>query len=197
MQSSRAMTVSTRSPAVCADSIGPRSRPAAHARASSQCDLFRDMVGLQSLSVRRSKRDTRRRTIGEMRYLVTARLNAGRGPALMHAIENGSLGRGSVAGDEYLRNMAAARELDDGRVQWVEVCYCPTPLQEEREYWEAYFTLVKVQDAHARSRCRDLNGTEPWACGGCDCSEKLESRLGPKRRPYVDVEPSLATSTSY
>ncbi len=37
------------------------------------------------------------------------------------------------------------------------------------------FRPDKVQDAHARSRCRDLNGTEPWACGDCDCSARLEA----------------------
>lgn len=119
-----------------------------------------------------------------MRYLVTARVKRGQEEALDRAIEDGSLGEGSVAGDEYLRNMDAARELDDGRVQWVEVCYCATPLAEEREYWETYFTLDKVQDAHARSRCRDLNGREPWACSSCDCTERLEARLASKGRPF-------------
>jgi hypothetical protein len=119
-----------------------------------------------------------------MRYLVTARVKPGRETALDDAIADGSLGRGSVAGDEYLRNMDAARQLDDGRVQWVEVCYCATPLAEEREYWETYFTLDKVQDAHARSRCRDLNGTEPWACSDCDCTARLESHLAAKGRPF-------------
>ena len=119
-----------------------------------------------------------------MRYLVTARVKDGQAGALDRAVADGSLGRGSVAGDEYSRNMAAARELDDGRVQWVEVCYCATPLAEEREYWEPYFTLAKVRDAHARSRCRDLNGTEPWACGDCDCTARLESRLATKGRPF-------------
>ena len=108
-----------------------------------------------------------------MRYLVTARVKPGRTPALARGIDDGTLGRGSIAGDEYLRNMESARKLEDGRVQWVEVCYCATPLAEEREYREEYFTLDKVQDAHARSRCRDLNGTEPWACGNCDCSAEL------------------------
>jgi len=112
-----------------------------------------------------------------MRYLVTARVKAGRREALAQAIDDGTLGEGSIAGDEYFRNMAEARQLDDGRVQWVEVCYCPTPLAEEREYWEEFFDLTKVQDAHARTRCRDLNGTEPWACGECDCSARLEARL--------------------
>jgi hypothetical protein len=121
---------------------------------------------------------------GLMRYLVTARVKDGQEAALDRAIEDGSLGRGSVAGDEYFRNMETARELEDGRVQWVEVCYCATPLAEEREYWEPFFALDKVQDAHARSRCRDLNGTEPWACGDCDCTARLESRLAIKGRPF-------------
>ena len=119
-----------------------------------------------------------------MRYLVTARVKAGRKDALDRAIADRSLGEGSIAGDEYLRNMEAARELEDGRVQWVEVCYCATPLAEEREYWETYFTLDKVQDAHARSRCRDLNGTEPWACSDCDCTARLDARLASKGRPF-------------
>lgn len=115
--------------------------------------------------------------IRDMRYLVTARVKPGREHALADAIENGTLGAGSIAGGEYLRNMACARRLRDGSVKWVEVCYCSTPLQEERPYWEEYFDLIKVQDAHARSRCRDLNGDEPWACSDCDCTDKLEARL--------------------
>ena len=120
-----------------------------------------------------------------MRYLVTARVKPDRGAALERAIEDGTLGEGSIAGDEYFRNMAEARQLDDGRVQWVEVCYCATPLAEEREYWEAFFDLEKVQDAHARGRCRDLTGTEPWACGDCDCSARLEARLATKGRRFA------------
>ena len=119
-----------------------------------------------------------------MRYLVTARVKPGEHDALAQAIDDGTLGAGSIAGDEYFRNMAAARQLDDGRVQWVEVCYCATPLAEERDYWAPYFTLDKVQDAHARSRCRDLNGTEPWACGDCDCTARLERHLSGKGRPF-------------
>jgi hypothetical protein len=119
-----------------------------------------------------------------MRYLVTARLKPGQGEALDRAIADGSLGRGSVAGDEYFRNMNAARQLDDGRVQWIEVCYCATPLAEEREYWEPYFALDKVQDAHARSRCRDLNGSEPWACSDCDCTARLDAHLAKKGRRF-------------
>jgi hypothetical protein len=112
-----------------------------------------------------------------MRYLVTARVKPGCETLLARAIETRTLGAGSIAGGEYLRNMETARLLRNGAVKWIEVCYCDTPLQEERPYWEAYFDLVDVRDAHARSRCRDLNGEEAWACGHCDCTDRLDARL--------------------
>jgi len=119
-----------------------------------------------------------------MRYLVTARVKHGQEKSLERAIEDGSLGRGSIAGDEYQRNMDEARQLADGRVQWVEICYCDPPLDEERPYWEKYFDLLKVQDAHARVRCRDWNGTENWACDHCDCTERLEACLATKGKAF-------------
>ena len=119
-----------------------------------------------------------------MRYLVTARVKAGRAGALDRAIEDGTLGAGSIAGDEYLHNMSEARELEDGRVKWVETCFCATPLAEERPYWEAYFELLSVKDAHARSRCRHESGEEFWACEGCDCTAKLEQKLAATGEPF-------------
>ena len=105
--------------------------------------------------------------------------------ALLEAIEAESLGQGSVAEGEYLRNMRDARLFADQTARWVEVCYCPTPLQEERPYWEEYFELSKIQDAHDRRRCRDQNGTEPWACGDCDCTDRLEDKLKAQGQPFL------------
>jgi hypothetical protein len=112
-----------------------------------------------------------------MRYLVRARVKPGCERALLRAIEDGTLGQGSVAEGEYMRNMRQARLCQDKTARWVEVCYCPTPLEEERGYWEQYFELTQVQDAHDRFRCRDQNGSEPWACGDCDCTARLERKL--------------------
>jgi|SRR5215469_3488073 len=112
-----------------------------------------------------------------MRYLVRARVKPGREKDLLTAIENEKLGEGSVAEGEYLRNMTDARLCADETACWVEVCYCPTPLQEERPYWEEYFELTKIQEAHDRRKCRDQNGSEPWACGDCDCTARLEQKL--------------------
>jgi hypothetical protein len=112
-----------------------------------------------------------------MRYLVKARVKPGKEQALLRAIEAGTLGRGSVAGDEYLWDMQQARVTRDRTAHWVEVCFCRIPLEEERPYWEEYFDLISVKDAHARRNCRDLNGTEPWACSECDCTLRLEQKL--------------------
>jgi hypothetical protein len=128
-----------------------------------------------------------------MRYLVRARVKPGLEHALLQAIDRGTLGAGSVAEGEYLRNMNDAQLAPDHSARWVEVCYCPTPLQEERPYWEEYFELVKVQDAHDRRQCRDHNGTEPWACGDCDCTARLEEKLKTTGKPFLTL---LRSSTS-
>ena len=121
-----------------------------------------------------------------MRYLVHARVKPGGKQELLRAIEQETIGRGSVAEGEYLRNMKDARLCADGTARWVEVCYCSTPLQEERPYWERHFELTQVRDAHDRRRCRDQNGSEPWACGECNCTERLEKRLATTGTSFLE-----------
>jgi hypothetical protein len=120
-----------------------------------------------------------------MRYLVKARVKEGREKQLLEAIEAGTLGKGSVAGDEYIYDMEQARVAEDGTAHWVETCFCATPLQEERPYWEEYFELITVKDAHNRKNCRDWNGTEPWACSNCDCTKRLEEHLHKRGEPFL------------
>jgi hypothetical protein len=120
-----------------------------------------------------------------MRYLVKARIKSGCEQSLSKAIESATLGKGSIAGDEYVYNMEQARVGQDGIAHWVETCFCPTPLQEERPYWEQYFELLSVKDAHNRKNCRDWNGTEPWACSNCDCTKRLEQHLQARGAPFL------------
>ena len=112
-----------------------------------------------------------------MRYLVKAKVKKGQEEALLKAIASSTLGKGSIAGDEYIHDMQQARAGRDGVAHWVETCFCNTPLDEERPYWEKYFELLSVRDAHNRKNCRHENGTEPWACTDCDCTKKLEARM--------------------
>src|SRR5947199_7349243 len=112
-----------------------------------------------------------------VRYLVKAKVKPGRSEPLLDSIDKGTLGKGSIAGDEYLHNMNQARVNADGIASWVETCFCGSPLAEERPYWEKYFELLSVKDAHSRRNCRHENRAEPWACCECDCTKKLEAKL--------------------
>jgi hypothetical protein len=124
-----------------------------------------------------------------MRYLVKARVKPGRASALACTISDKTLGHGSIAGDEYLWDLEHAQLSNDGTVSWVEVCFCSTPLAEERPYWEEYFELLSINDAHARKNCRDLNGQEPWACRECDCTKQLEERLAQRGDAFTPTAP--------
>jgi len=115
--------------------------------------------------------------IFRVRYLVTAKVKTGKSQSLLRSINDGTLGKGSIAGHEYNYNMNEARLNDDGVATWVETCFCDRPLAEERPYWEKYFELLSVKDAHSRRNCRHENGAEPWACCECDCTKKLEAKL--------------------
>jgi hypothetical protein len=120
-----------------------------------------------------------------MRYLVKAKVKSGKESALLGAIEEKTLGRGSIAGDEYLHDMQQARLNQNGVATWVECCFCDSPLAEERPYWEEYFDLLSVKDAHSRRNCRHENGAEPWACCDCDCTSRLEAKLASKGESFL------------
>jgi hypothetical protein len=120
-----------------------------------------------------------------VRYLVKARVKPGQHKLLLEAIERNTLGKGSIAGDEYQHDMRHARLDSAGTATWVETCFCDPPLEEERPYWEKYFELLAVKDAHSRRNCRHENGTEPWACGDCDCTAKLEETLASQGSSFL------------
>ena len=64
----------------------------------------------------------------------------------------GTLGRESIA--EYLYDMEIGRVDAMGDAHSVERCFCDLPVAEERPYWEEYFGLLSVKDAHSRRDCR-------------------------------------------
>ncbi len=132
-----------------------------------------------------------------MRYLVKARVKTGKQQSLLRAISDRTLGQGSIAGDEYLYDLEQARITQDGAAHWVETCFCAIPLQEERPYWEEYFELLSVKDAHNRKNCRDWNGTQPWACCDCDCTRRLEERLHQRGKSFLErLEEDCSQSTA-
>jgi hypothetical protein len=62
-----------------------------------------------------------------MRYLIRARVKPGCEQGLLKAIEDGTLGQGSVAEGEYLRNMLQARLCEDETTRWVKFAIARLP----------------------------------------------------------------------
>ena len=71
------------------------------------------------------------------------------------------------------------------RIGW-KLVFVILHLAEERPYWEEYFDLLSVKDAHARRNCRHENGTEPWACCDCDCTKRLEEKLARSGKSFLE-----------
>jgi hypothetical protein len=112
-----------------------------------------------------------------MRYLIKAKLKEEKQQQLKQAIDNTTLGKGSIAGGEYIRNMKSARLLEDGTTTWIEVCFCDPPLAEERPYWGEYFYLLKITDATDRKNCKHETGKKFWSCVNCNCTAKQEKEM--------------------
>ncbi|WP_428738778.1 hypothetical protein [Sulfurimonas sp.] len=118
-----------------------------------------------------------------MKYLIKAKIK--QKTKLMEAIQNETIGQGSVAFGEYLKNMKEARELDDGTICWIEVCFCDTPLNEELPYWEEYFEDIVIENAHDPKNCQDFNDKEKRACFNCKCTKKLEIEMLSWGTPFL------------
>jgi hypothetical protein len=95
-----------------------------------------------------------------MRYLVKARVRSECADALAKAIADGYTWPRIDRGRRIQDNMETARVDAEGEAHWVETCFCDRPLAEECPYWEEYFDLLSVKDAHSRRNCRHENGTE-------------------------------------
>ncbi len=112
-----------------------------------------------------------------MRYLIKAKIKDGKKDLLIKKIQDETLGQGSVAFGEYVKNMKEARVLDDGTICWIEVCFCATPLNEELPYWEEYFEDIQIENGHDPKYCKDFNGKQKRACFDCKCTKKLENEM--------------------
>ena len=81
-----------------------------------------------------------------MIYDVSAKLNVERAAEFHDKLTNGTIARQEPDGNEIVAAMARARVSDDGQVRWTETCFCPTPLQHEREtYLDRYFQNIKTR----------------------------------------------------
>ena len=140
-----------------------------------------------------------------MRYLVKAKVKEGKRVTLLRAIEDETLGRGSIAGDEYRYDMeTSAHRIRMERRAGSKLVFAIRRWQEERPYWEKYFDLLSVKDAHSRRNCRHENGTEALgllrlrlhAQAGRETCTKEDEAFLPKLRSSLMEEPLILAVAS-
>ncbi len=82
-----------------------------------------------------------------MHYTVTARLIPESAAELLRKLSDGTIARQRPDGKEIVASMRRAVVDDRGIVRWSEVCYCPTPLEHERDtVYDRYFTDLATEE---------------------------------------------------
>ncbi len=68
-----------------------------------------------------------------MHYTITARFKRETAAEFHRRLTDGTIENQKPDGKEIVASMRRAKFDHEGVVRWSEVCYCPTPLQHERE----------------------------------------------------------------
>ena len=76
-----------------------------------------------------------------MIYQVKAKFNYDKAQEFYQKLTYGIIERQRPDGPEIVSSMNRATIDDNGDINWTELCYCPTPLQNERAtVYDTYFT---------------------------------------------------------
>ena len=82
-----------------------------------------------------------------MHYTVTARFNPKTAAEFHRLLTNGTIKSQKPDGKEIVALMKRAKIDGKGIVRWSEVCYCPTPLQHEREtVYDRFFEDIQTEE---------------------------------------------------
>ena len=81
-----------------------------------------------------------------MFYFVTAQLRVETAADLRRALRDDTIRTQQPDGREIVDAMARAVVTADGTVEWIELCYCETPLAHERQtVLDRYFDRISVR----------------------------------------------------
>ena len=95
-----------------------------------------------------------------MLYSVTARFKPETAGDFLQRLTDGTIENQKPDGKEIVASMKRARIGDDGLVRWREVCYCPAPLQHEREtVLDHFFDDIETDEIEGH---REFEGEEFW-----------------------------------
>ncbi len=81
-----------------------------------------------------------------MKYKVTASPLKDKMPAFYEALTNGTVQNQKPDGAEIVSAMRQAKFTSPDSIEWYETCFCPSPLQHEREtVYDQYLTNIEAQ----------------------------------------------------
>lgn len=96
-----------------------------------------------------------------MEYRVKAKPVQEKLPAFYEALTDGSVENQIPDGSEIVASMKRAKVTSPGIIEWYETCYCPTPLQHEREtVYDHYLTNIETVPAVDSS---EIAGESFWS----------------------------------
>ena len=82
-----------------------------------------------------------------MHYTVSARPVPATAAEFFRKLTDGTIAAQKPDGKEIVASMERARITEPDMVRWSEVCYCPTPLQHERQtVYDRYFTGFETEE---------------------------------------------------
>ena len=100
-----------------------------------------------------------------MIYRVTARYIEDMASEFYARLSDGSIESQKPDGREIVSSMRRARIVAPGVIRWYETCYCPTPLEHEREtVYDRYFQDLETEEVESR---QDVIG-DPFQSGSVD-----------------------------
>ncbi len=82
-----------------------------------------------------------------MHYTVTARFKRETAAEFYRRLTDGTIENQKPDGKEIVASMRRAKVDREGVVRWSEVCYCPTPLQHEKEtVYDHFFEDIETNE---------------------------------------------------
>ena len=80
-----------------------------------------------------------------MIYQVKAKFNYDKAQEFYQKLTDGTIEKQRPDGPEIVSSMNRATIDDNGNINWTELCFCPTPLQHEREtVYDTYFNDMRT-----------------------------------------------------
>ena len=76
-------------------------------------------------------------------------------------LADGTVGKQRPDGEENVASMKRAVLTGPGMAEWYEMCFCPTPLQHERQtQYKSYFTDMTAEPAEGYG---EIQGASLWS----------------------------------